>query len=138
MSHEHETWSNKPETPLSAYCRACGKQIDPRAVICPQCGVPQTIGSGEFVPDRPSAKSVGLAIFLSFIWPGAGHLYVGIETDKGIAFTCVSGLCFLISWTIIGLLVTVPVWFGTALYTMLDSSKAARRRNAALPALHAG
>ena len=67
---------------------------------------------------RPARKSAGLAVFLSFLWPGAGHLYVGEVSDKdmttGIVFACISGLCFLLSFTIIGLVLTIPVWFVTA------------------------
>lgn len=31
--------SAETDTPLKTFCRACGKQIDPRASICPGCGV---------------------------------------------------------------------------------------------------
>jgi len=85
-----------------------------------------------WVPQAPTPKSAGLAIFLSFIWPGAGHLYAGGGTEKGIVFTCISGLCFLISLTIVGLIITIPVWFGTAIYTMFDSNTVVNSRNAAL------
>ncbi len=82
---------------------------------------------------RPARKSVGLAVFLSFLWPGAGHLYVGEVSDKdmttGIVFTCISGACFLISFTIVGLILTIPVWFGTAIWTMIASSRLAKQWN---------
>jgi TM2 domain-containing membrane protein YozV len=145
MTDETNLWARGPEAahepvregaprPPLAFCRACGTQIDARAVICPRCGVAQAPLRNALVPSAPSQKSVALAILLSFLWPGAGHLYVGSDTEKGIVFTCISGLCFVISWTIIGLILTVPVWFVTALYTMLDSSRAAKRSNASLGA----
>jgi len=86
------------------------------------------------VPGRPARKSAGLAVFLSFLWPGAGHLYVGEVSDKdmttGIIFTCISGLCFLISFTIIGLVLTIPVWFATAIWTMISAARLAKQKNA--------
>lgn len=114
-----------------AYCRACGQPLDPRAVMCPKCGVPQA-PTGDPNGGRAETKSAGLAIFLSFLWPGVGHLYAGGDTEKGIIFTCISCVCFLISWTIIGLVLTVPVWFGTAVYTMIDSNRLVQQRNRSL------
>jgi TM2 domain-containing membrane protein YozV len=121
-----------PTTPpvSTAFCRACGQSIDSRAVICPKCGVPQAAVGNPYGGRGNEAKSAGLAIFLSFLWPGAGHLYAGGDTEKGIIFACISGLCFLISWTIIGLVLTVPVWFGTAIYTMIDSNRLVQAQNA--------
>src|SRR4051794_9039942 len=34
-------------------------------------------GAPAVVPVMASAKSSGVAVFLSFLWPGLGHLYVG-------------------------------------------------------------
>lgn len=116
---------------LTTYCRACGREVDPRATICPACGVAQT-SVQPVSSTAPVAKSAGLAIFLSFLWPGAGHLYAGQETEKGIIFTCISALSFLVSLTIVGLVITIPLWLGTAIYTMLDSNKIVRQRNVEL------
>src|SRR4051794_27303242 len=124
MSDERNLWSSasappdtgppgtappppRPTSMPTAFCRACGQSIDARAVICPKCGVPQSaVAPTPFAPQTPEEKSPGLAILLSFLWPGSGHLYVGSDTEKGIAFTCISGLCFLISLTIVGLVLT--------------------------------
>ncbi|MCW3101320.1 MAG: hypothetical protein JWL77_6938 [Chthonomonadaceae bacterium] len=131
---------SRPELPAGApsavpptFCRACGRPVDSRAVICPACGVAQhpadpvfTPGGGMVLPAQP--KSSGVAIILSFLWPGAGHLYAA-DNDKAIAFLVISAICFLISLTIIGLVITIPVWLGCAIYTMIDSSHAADRYN---------
>ena len=110
------------------FCRACGSPIDSRASICPKCGVAQhAVNLSVLSTQEP--KSVGLAIFLSFIWPGVGHLYSGSQTEKGIVFTCISGLLFLISLTIFGLILTIPAWFGMAIYTMIDSNKIVKAQN---------
>ncbi|MGQ0846579.1 MAG: hypothetical protein ACT4QF_20845 [Sporichthyaceae bacterium] len=84
------------------------------------------------VPITP--KSTAVAILLSFLWPGAGHLYVGADYPGGsnntaIAFMVVSGVCFLLSLTIIGLVVSFPVWLGTAIYTMINSNRCAQAWN---------
>lgn len=65
---------------------------------------------------------------LSFLWPGAGHLYAG-DNSKGTPFVVLSAVCFLISLTIIGLVISVPVWLGCAIYTMVDSGSAVTRYN---------
>jgi hypothetical protein len=110
------------------FCRACGGGIDSRAAICPRCGVAQAV-----IPNLSEAKSVGLAIFLSFLWPGVGHLYAGGDTEKGIVFTCISGLCFLMGLLTFFLgIALIPVWFATAVYTMIDSAKLVKARNRTL------
>ncbi len=84
----------------------------------------------------PTPKSSAVAILLSFLWPGAGHLYVGANypggsQDKGIVFTVISGICFFLSLTIFGLVISFPVWLGCAIYTMIDSNKRAQHWNVA-------
>ena len=126
---DHEPGMSLQQAVPQTFCRACGTRVDHRASICPSCGVAQT---GAQHGGTTEQKSPGLAIFLSFIWPGVGHLYAGRDTEKGIVFTCISGLCFLLSWTIIGLIITVPVWFGTAVYTMIDVNRVMKRQNRAV------
>jgi hypothetical protein len=117
---------------MRAFCRACGRGLDPRAVICPACGVAQPPIAGAYAPVAlpPEPKSAGVAMFLSFLWPGAGHLYLEDTGAKAIVFTVVSALCFLLSLSIIGLVISVPVWLGCAIYTMIDTSSATARFNA--------
>lgn len=84
----------------------------------------------------PSPKSSGIAIVLSFLWPGAGHLYVGADypggsNDKAIIFMVLSGVCFLLSLTLVGIVISFPLWLGCAIYTMIDSNKAAQAWNLA-------
>ena len=119
-----------------AFCRACGRGLDPRAVICPACGVAQQPIAPAYAPVvlPPQAKSAGVAMFLSFLWPGAGHLYLEDTGAKAIVFTVVSALCFLLSLTIIGLVISLPVWLGCAIYTMIDTSSATARFNARMRA----
>lgn len=50
-----------------AFCRNCGKEIDDKAVVCPHCGVPQSIA--------PSVEDNG-----GFLWGllGCGVPIVGL------------------------------------------------------------
>ena len=80
------------------FCFACGAQIDPRAEICPKCGVRQTtavaVGAGK---DRVAAAALALilggfgvhkfylgkvaqgVIYLIFFWTGIPALVAWIE-----------------------------------------------------------
>jgi len=57
-----------------AYCRACGQQIDPRAVVCVHCGVPTGLAYGD-----PFAKDWLVALLLSIFFGGLGvdRFYLG-------------------------------------------------------------
>ena len=59
-----------------AFCRACGKEVDPRAVICPQCGVPTGVHQH---PADVSDKSWLTALLLSFFLGclGVDRFYLG-------------------------------------------------------------
>ncbi|WP_018505846.1 hypothetical protein [Parafrankia discariae] len=59
-------------------------------------------------PVRQTVRSAGLAVLLSFLWPGLGHLYVG-RVGVGIALLCTELAMVVISLTVIGLIVAVPV-----------------------------
>ena len=65
---------------LKTFCRACGKEIDPRAVICPSCGVATGVGSAPASrPPDVSEKSWIAALLLSFFLGGLGvdRFYLG-------------------------------------------------------------
>ncbi len=59
-----------------AYCRACGQEIDPRAVVCVHCGVPTGVGSR---PYDPYAKDWLVALLLSIFLGSLGvdRFYLG-------------------------------------------------------------
>ena len=105
------------------FCRACGKEIDGRAVICPNCGVAQSQAAASTYVARPAgARTGGIAILLSILWPGAGHLYADDNTN-GIIFTIISAVNFLLSLTLIWLILGIPIWLGTAIWCSIDSNK---------------
>jgi hypothetical protein len=57
------------------YCQNCGNQIDPKAVICPKCGVPVAGAAGVMEP-KSRVMAIILALFLGGI--GIHKLYLGV------------------------------------------------------------
>lgn len=114
----------KNESPsLPTYCRACGRSIDPRAVLCPSCGVAQA-PAGAVLASRSGEKSPAIAILISFIWPGSGHLYLG-RSEKAIVLMIASFLMFCLAFTAlfpIALLVDLAL----AIYAMFDANRLAK------------
>ena len=79
-------------------------------------------------------KEAGLAILLSFLFPGAGHLYLGEASaqNTAIAFMAISGANLVLTVLTLGLWILIGffVWLGTAIYTAIDSNALAARLNA--------
>lgn len=55
------------------YCPNCGKEVDPKAVVCPNCGValPAPVTNNQVVNAQSDTGSVGWA-FLGFFIPIVG------------------------------------------------------------------
>jgi hypothetical protein len=124
---QHPTYE-QPHLQQPLYQQQAYGPVPPQAT--PQWG---TVPPPVFMAP-PSPKSSGIAILLSFLWPGAGHLYVGADypggsNDKAIIFMILSGVCFLLSLTLVGLVISFPLWLGCAIYTMLDANKATQAWN---------
>jgi TM2 domain-containing membrane protein YozV len=119
-------------TPVpAAFCRACGEGIDPRAVICPKCGVATGHGQAALSPVLVSgAKSGGVAIALSILFTGAGHWYTG-EVGRGFAFLGAAFLAALSLFFVIGIIALPAIWIWAA----IDANKSAERHNARLAAV---
>jgi TM2 domain-containing membrane protein YozV len=82
-----------PAPSATAFCHACGTPVDPRAEICPHCGVrlrPLPIGKNRVV-------AALLAIFLGGL--GAHKFYLG-RTGWGIAY-------LLLCWTLLPCIVGI-------------------------------
>jgi hypothetical protein len=114
-----------PSAPAAAHaiptepCEACGQQVDFRADACPRCGFPRATGT----PLRPaSSKSPRNAMWLSLVWPGAGHLYAG-DQEKALIFGAASLVLAVLSFTLIPEVVGMLAWLGLALYTAIDSGR---------------
>jgi len=76
-----------------------------------------------------NAKSPGVAVLLSFIWLGAGHLYVG-TIGLGIGLMVFDFLLVLISLIPFSWFLTVPVWLIAFIFVAIHVSNAAKAFNA--------
>lgn len=72
-----------------------------------------------------AAKSPGVAALLSFLWLGAGHLYVG-RTSAGAGLVLLNFFLIIISFTGIGMIVSIPVWCVVVVIAMITSANAAK------------
>ncbi len=89
------------------FCQHCGRDIDAKAEVCPQCGV------------RVKSSALGqpgIAAVLSFIFVGLGQIYNG-EVVKGILFMVFSGVLFLTVFFYIGFFLLPAFW----LYNVYDA-----------------
>lgn len=74
------------------------------------------------------AKSPGIAVLLSFIWLGAGHLYAN-KVGTGSLLVIFDFFLLLLALTGVGLLVAVPIWLVAAPCVMLLSAGAVNSFN---------
>lgn len=74
----------------------------------------------------PVVKSAGLAVVLSFLWLGAGHLYAG-RIGSGVALVIYEFILLMIAVTGLGLIVAVPLWLVSAPIVMVTAASAANR-----------
>lgn len=75
-----------------------------------------------------TAKSPGIAVLLSFLWLGAGHLYVG-QIGAGIALIVLDFFLALLSFTVFGLLISIPVWLIAFVIVAILAARAAKDFN---------
>jgi TM2 domain-containing membrane protein YozV len=120
-----------PNAVAGAFCRGCGKQINPSTVICPSCGVatgetsPMSQHEMQLAHQRRTAmmtmqqKSTGVAVLLSLLIPGLGQFYAGAP-GKGIMF-----ITFLLMFVIIGFFLQPINW----IVSMVDANSEATKYN---------
>lgn len=98
--------------PQTKFCQSCGEKININAEICPHCGVRvANIRSGE-------DKNVLLAAILSFLFPGLGHLYLGLNR-KGVSFIIAYIVSAILIFLVIGFVLIFIVW----IWALIDSIK---------------
>ena len=105
--------------------------VEPRAGQWPHpggAGHPQPY-AGPYPALVP--KSVALAVLLSFLWLGVGHLYAE-RTGPGIALLCAHFFLIFLSFFIITLIITIPAWLILAPIAMITSASAVREYNVRL------
>jgi TM2 domain-containing membrane protein YozV len=79
-------------------------------------------------------KSTGIAFLLSFLWLGAGNLYVG-QTALGVVLMLVNVLLWMLNLTLIGWIVSFPVWVILLIVSVVVASKGVAEQN---PQIRAG
>ncbi len=124
------------------YCRNCGRELETDANFCPVCGHPtgdpgcrRACSQAAVMMER---KSEGIALILSLIITGAGHMYAGKIVDGVVLLALQVALSlgmFVVFLTmddpfavvIVGILciATFVVW----IYAIIDSNKEVKRYN---------
>lgn len=107
------------QTPQTKFCQSCGKKININAEICPHCGVRV---AGVAVSEE---KSVLLAAILSFLFPGLGHLYNGLN-KKGVSFIVAYIVSAILIFILIGFVLVLIVWIW-ALVDVIKTTEAINR-----------
>ena len=138
-----------PNPDDARYCQNCGAFIgDPKtaplkgstpmmtAAPAPQSGSSYSqVGSFGSVAQTPAqappygmptygTKNEVVAVLISFILPGVGHIYAG-KTKKGVLLLILYIVLFL---TVIGIIGSVIIW----IYALIDSYKTVQAYNAFL------
>ena len=119
-------------------CHACQAILQPPGHVCARCNAPQAGSPGHAVQQRTQQmmmmqlaqppKSAGVAVVLSLLWLGAGHIYAG-KTGTGVALAILDGLLLLLSITGIGLIISLPVWIIATPIAMVLSASAVKNFN---------
>lgn len=98
---------------------------------CNNCGAPARQHAPHPVVIVAAPKTPGLAVLLSFLWFGAGHLYAN-RTATGVVLVIIDCLLLCLAVTGVGLVIALPVWVVMAPIVMALSASAAadyNRRN---------
>jgi TM2 domain-containing membrane protein YozV len=69
------------------YCSACGAQISPQAIACPQCGHPNAVNPAATGQAKSRTTAGILAILLGSL--GVHKFYLG-KIGSGILYLCFS------------------------------------------------
>jgi len=123
-------------TLVGPFCRTCGKPVAGTAAICLNCGTNQRSSShlpSETAITAPEPKSVGIAVLLTVLWPGAGHLYLG-NSKKAIPFVIANaiGVGLAVFTLLILFPITFIIWLVTLIMTAPSLSKETAEYNSNL------
>lgn len=111
-------FEQKRAEPQTKFCQSCGEKISINAEICPHCGV--RVANIRVTEE----KNVLLSAILSFLFPGLGHLYLGLNT-KGVSFIIAYIISIILIFLIIGLVLVIIVW----IWALIDSIKSTEAIN---------
>ena len=128
-------------------CRHCTGPIHPSQAECPWCFAPQLRQTQPYVaaasqtqtyatvarqaqPNGTVAgKTPGIAVLLSLLWLGAGHLYCN-RTTTGIVLAICDLILLIIFLIPFGFMVAVPIWLVATPIVMVLAAQTARDFNA--------
>ena len=84
----------------------------PMAATAPIPAAPAAVAPQiqQIVVMQNSPKSMGVAMLLNFIWPGAGHMY--LDYARGGLYALITALCVLTIWLLIPIIPLVIMWIG--------------------------
>lgn len=114
------------------YCSHCGKQNPDTSSFCSYCGQSLTTAARPIqnVP-YTQKKLSGLAVVLSFFWPGLGQMYNG-QIGKGILLLILQGALIVFGVLTLVFLIGFPILLGAfALWAwnLYDAYNTAERIN---------
>ena len=104
--------------PQTKFCQSCGEKININAEICPHCGV--RVANIQTTED----KNVLLSAILSFLFPGLGHLYLGLN-KKGVSYIIAYIVSAILVFILIGFVLMLIVW----IWALVDSIKSTEAIN---------
>lgn len=97
--------------------------------------LPAPHGAAPYAPTgRPAAvvavKTPGIAVLLTFLWLGAGHLYAGRTTTGLVLLGANLFLFLLLMVPLIGWVLAPLGWIALFIYAAISSSSAVKDHNA--------
>jgi TM2 domain-containing membrane protein YozV/RNA polymerase subunit RPABC4/transcription elongation factor Spt4 len=110
---------NQEEQSQTKFCQSCGEKININAEICPHCGV-----RVANISSSSDEKNVLLSAILSILFPGLGHLYLGLD-KKGISFILAYIVSAVLILLLIGVVLAIIVW----IWALIDSIKSTEAIN---------
>lgn len=113
------------------FCHNCGFKLENASRFCPNCGydlenkksVNNNVNHSYVV--NYEEKSMLLSVVLSIIFPGLGHIYLGLNR-KGATFLIAYVISAVLIFILIGLLLCTVLWIW-ALIDVIQSTNALNR-----------
>lgn len=117
-------WYPNPSAP--GYRWWDGSQWSPQTALPTSSTAP---GPAAYLPIN--LKSSGLAVVLTILWPGVGHLYLGLS-HRGTPHVVANAIGLVLAFTLILLPVSLVIWLVTLCMTVGSISGDTVRVNEAL------
>lgn len=104
-------------------CRSCSAVLTPPGHVCGVCQTPQQVTQAPQVLPPTQQKSAAVAVLLSFLWLGAGHLYLG-RIPAGILLAIYGAILALMMFSLIGFIIAFPIWAVSVVIVMVMAAAA--------------